>query len=336
MKIAVLYIGIAAAGYLAAVFLNSKKIRFGWIGKALPVIVTCLIFTMGFRIGDNREVVSNIGSIGLQSFMMALISLAFSVALLSFARRAAGYDRYGYIRKRGDTGTGNDDLPGEEGDGESAEKNRLLSPSTIRYLTAVIIGFVLGYLTVIRSEVFSYEHASYVTGTFVTYGLFLMVFLVGMDMGFDGSLPKVFRETGARAMVIPLAAAVGTMAAMVLCSLFADLGIRELACVGGTFGWYSLGPNIVMEEGLITAGAYAFLTNFLRDMLAILLTPWVAGNVGYVETIAMSQAASMDVCIATIEGATNKATTALAFFSGVLFTIAVPTLMPILAQWAAS
>ena len=86
-----------------------------------------------------------------------------------------------------------------------------------------------------------------------------------------------------------------------------------------------------MEAGMISAGAYAFLTNFLRDMISILVIPWVADRFGYVETVGLPQAAAMDVCIATIEGATNKATTALAFFSGALFTIFIPVFLPIIA-----
>jgi uncharacterized membrane protein YbjE (DUF340 family) len=56
----------------------------------------------------------------------------------------------------------------------------------------------------------------------------------------------------------------------------------------------------------------------------------VAETFGYIETVGLPQAAAMDVCIATIEGATNKATTALAFFSGVVFTMVIPVFLPIL------
>ena len=46
--------------------------------------------------------------------------------------------------------------------------------------------------------------------------------------------------------------------------------------------------------------------------------------------LGLPQAAAMDVCIATIEGATNKATTALAFFSGAVFTMVIPVLLPVI------
>jgi len=326
MKIAFLYLGIAAIGYLIAAFLKKEKDRFKWIGTVLPMIVTALIFTMGFRIGENQEVVTNIGTIGLQSLIMALVSLAFTLALTSLLRRALGYDRFGMRRKGGKT----EDQEEGASDNKKKRKGKLFSKSTLRYLTAVIAGFLLGYLLVLRFGLVTFETASEVSGIFVTYGLYLMVFLVGMDMGFDGNLPAIFKETGIRAVVFPLVTALSTILSMLLMKLFVNMTMKEMMAIGCTFGWYSLGPNIIMEAGMITAGAYAFLTNFLRDMISILIIPWVAETFGYIETVGLPQAASMDVCIATIEGATNKTTTALAFFSGAVFTIVIPVFLPIL------
>lgn len=325
MKIAFLYLGIAAIGYLIAAFLKKEKNRFKWIGAVLPGIVTALIFLMGFRIGENEEVVANIGTIGFQSLLMALVSMAFTLAATGLLRRALGYDRYG-MRKKSNVAR---EYAEDSGKGKK-RKGKLFSKSTVRYLIAVILGFVLGYLLVLRTGLASFETASGITGTLVTYGLYLMVFLVGMDMGFDGSLPAVFRETGVRAFIFSLVFAASTLVSMLVMKLFIGLSFKEMMAIGCTFGWYSLGPNIIMEAGMITAGAYSFLTNFLRDMISILVIPWVAETFGYIETVGLPQAAAMDVCIATIEGATNKATTALAFFSGAIFTIVIPVFLPIL------
>lgn len=325
MKIAFLYLGIAAMGYLIAAFLRKEKDKFKWIGTVLPGIVTALIFLMGFRIGENEEVVGNIGTIGLQSLVMALVSMAFTLAATGLLRRALGYDRYGLRKKNGGA-----EEAAEVQDRGKKRKGKLFSRSTVRYLIAVISGFILGYLLVIKTGAVTFGTASGITGMLVTYGLYLMVFLVGMDMGFDGSLPAVFRETGARAFVFPLVFAASTLLSMLVMKLFVGMSMKEMMAIGCTFGWYSLGPNIIMEAGMITAGAYAFLTNFLRDMISILVIPWVAETFGYIETVGLPQAAAMDVCIATIEGATNKATTALAFFSGAVFTMVIPVFLPIL------
>ncbi|MBR5489465.1 MAG: LysO family transporter, partial [Firmicutes bacterium] len=53
-------------------------------------------------------------------------------------------------------------------------------------------------------------------------------------------------------------------------------------------------------------------------------------RVGYLETVGMPCAAAMDVCIATITQATNKETAVYAFASGVLFTAAIPIVVPLI------
>ena len=210
MKIAILYVGIAAIGYLIAVFLTSQKNRFGWIGKALTLIVACLIFLMGFRIGENEEVVANLGTIGIQSLIMALVSLAVCIAFMGVTRRLMGYDRYGM---RGEERKKRDEERKERSKGTPGiRRGKLLTKSTVRYLVSVVVGFFAGYLMVLKFGLVSYETASSVSATFITYGLYAMVFLVGMDMGFDGSLPKVFRQTGLRALVFPVATAMATFA----------------------------------------------------------------------------------------------------------------------------
>ena len=208
MKIAIVYVGIAAIGYLIAAFLTSKKNSFTWIGKALSIIVTCLIFLMGFRIGENEEVVGNIGTIGLQTLIMALVSLAIAILAMTGVRRLIGYDKYAMVKG---------DKSSEEKDEQKTEKSkgRFFSKSTIRYLIAVIVGFILGYILVIKTEALSFEMASSVTAILVTYGLYAMVFLVGLDMGFGGSFVKVFKSAGLRALAIPVTTALATLASHV-------------------------------------------------------------------------------------------------------------------------
>ena len=146
MKIAFLYLGIAAMGYLIAAFLGKEKDKFKWIGTVLPGIVTALIFLMGFRIGENEEVVGNIGTIGFQSLVMALVSMAFTLAATGLLRRALGYDRYGLRKKNGGA-----EEAAEVQDRGKKRKGKLFSKSTVRYLIAVISGFILGYLLVIKT-----------------------------------------------------------------------------------------------------------------------------------------------------------------------------------------
>ncbi len=325
MKTVIVYLGLAAAGYAAAIPLRKKKESFGWIGTVLMVLVRFLVLLMGFRIGSNAEVVANLGSIGFQSLLIAVVSLAASIGALHFLRRFMGYDRYGRpadSRQSTPTVAVSESVPAHV---------LMLNKSTITMMLSVLVGFAAGFLLILQLKLVTYATAYGFSGVLVTWGLYLMVFLVGMDMGFDGTIVAVFRESGLRILAFPAVTAMVTIAAVLICSLFTPLSLRETAAVACTFCWYSLGPNIMMEAGMVTAGAYCFLVNFLRVLLSLLTIPAVASRVGYLETVGMPCAAAMDVCIATTAQATNKETAVYAFASGVVFTAAIPIVVPLIA-----
>ena len=326
MKTVIVYLGLAAAGYAAAIPLRGKKESFGWMGTFLMVLVRGLVLLMGFRIGSNAEVVSNLATIGLQSLVISLVSMAFTIAGLHVLRRIMGYDRYGHPVSHGKTSA----VGAEESAGKTAFAGSVLNKSTVTMLVSVISGFLLGFLLILQFEIVGYEAAYAATGVLVTWGLYVMVFLVGMDMGFDGTVITVFRQTGLRLLAFPLVTAAATLAGVMLCSLISPLNLQESAAVACTFCWYSLGPNIIMDAGFVMAGAYCFLVNFMRVLISLITVPVVASRIGYLETVGMPCAASMDVCIATIQNATNKETAVYAFASGVIFTAAIPLILPLI------
>lgn len=55
MKTVIVYLGLAAAGYAAAIPLRKKKESFGWIGTFLTVLVRFLVLLMGFSVLDPME-----------------------------------------------------------------------------------------------------------------------------------------------------------------------------------------------------------------------------------------------------------------------------------------
>ena len=327
MKTVIVYLGLAAAGYAAAIPLRTKKESFGWIGAFLMVLVRGLVLLMGFRIGANGEVVSNLAAIGLQSLFIAVTSLILTVAALHILRRAMGYDRYGRQAPSGKTSAAG--VSASSG-GTSAAAGSVLNKSTVTMIFSVITGFLAGWLLVLKLGAVNYDAAYDLTGTLVTWGLYIMVFLVGLDMGFDSAIVSVFRQSGIKIMAFPAVIAAVTVAGVMVCSLITPLNLQESAAVACTFCWYSLGPNIIMDAGMVMAGAYAFLVNFMRVLLSLIFVPTVAARIGYLETVGMPCAASMDVCIATIQGATNKETAVYAFASGVVFTAAIPIIVPLI------
>lgn len=166
--------------------------------------------------------------------------------------------------------------------------------------------------------------------TWLVIGLCVLLFFVGIDLGMDGTVVGNFKKVGWRIAVIPFATIAGTMAGVAAASLFLPVTIREGMAVGAGFGWYSLAP-VILSKYSAGLSAVSFIHNILREMIAIVLIPVVAKRVGYVETCCLPGAAAMDVCLPVVEKATNANIAVYSFVSGVVLSIAVPVMVPLIA-----
>ena len=63
--------------------------------KVLLVLVYFVIFLLGTIIGADENVISSLASIGLISFILAIVAMAGSVAFVTGLRKLLGIDRYG-------------------------------------------------------------------------------------------------------------------------------------------------------------------------------------------------------------------------------------------------
>lgn len=67
MSLLLLYWGIMIACYAVASKLRHKKETFRFTEQLTNIVIYILVFLMGLRMGANEEVISNLGSIGLQA-----------------------------------------------------------------------------------------------------------------------------------------------------------------------------------------------------------------------------------------------------------------------------
>ena len=69
-------------------------------------------------------------------------------------------------------------------------------------------------------------------GTVIRWGLYLLLFLVGLDMGRQGSLIRDIRAAGLRVLLVPLAVMAGTFAVTARVGLFLPLGPKDCVAAG--------------------------------------------------------------------------------------------------------
>jgi predicted ABC-type exoprotein transport system permease subunit len=76
------------AGMLLGYFLREK--RKTNLGKVTFGIILVLIFSLGFGIGSNSELLKSLPEVGLSAVVIASLAIVFSVVLVKVVRRTAG------------------------------------------------------------------------------------------------------------------------------------------------------------------------------------------------------------------------------------------------------
>lgn len=165
-----------------------------------------------------------------------------------------------------------------------------------------------------------------------SFALGLMVLGVGIDVGRNREAWTNLRRLGARVLFVPGAIAVGSIAGAMGAGLLLSLPANEAGAVGAGFGWYSLSGILLSRVYRVDTGALAFLANVFREVIAVVLMPVLARHAGKVTAIAPGGATTMDTTLPVIVRFVGTEVAMIAFISGVVLTLAVPFLVPLLIR----
>lgn len=313
----ILYLSLVAAGYAGGALLRRRNIRTPWVSPALNLSVILLVFFMGLRIGANKEVTANLGMIGLSAALFTVAALVFSAAAITIARRFLRINKQGLVIDGQDASPANAPT--------AAENNNVMA---LVIAAAVVCGLGAGFAAT-ALDLVAFDALDSFSAQVIHIGLCLLLALIGIDLGVEGTVLDNLRKAGARVLAIPFAVIVGTLAAAALCSLITPVSLQEGLAIGSGFGWYSLAPGIIMDQGHLTAGAIAFLHNVTRELFSILAIPFVAKHVGYLECVGLAGATAMDTTLPIVGRATNSITMVYSFVSGMVLSLLVPVLVPL-------
>lgn len=323
------FFGLAVVGYFVGRRFDSKLFGIKLFQYIQTIAVVILIFSMGLRVGVNKEVTSQLGTIGIYAFIITIVVMFFSALFVYFTRRMMGIDRYGLMKYENDIGQrggiqdGLDGLVGEE-PVQKLDKMMLIILATI--VAGILIGFLIS-----KRLVSDYNQLDFILEVVIMFGLSLLLFFIGLDLGIEGTVVENFKKVGLRVLAIPLAIIAGTLVGAFVCGMFFEvISVKESLAIGAGFGWYSLSPALIIKEGFIIAGAISFLHNVMREVLAIFIIPFVAKHIGYVECCALPGSSAMDICLPIIIRATSENTAVYSFVTGVILSAVVPVLIPLI------
>ncbi|MBK5253499.1 MAG: lysine exporter LysO family protein [Peptostreptococcaceae bacterium] len=153
---------------------------------------------------------------------------------------------------------------------------------------------------------------------------------IGFSLGLNGNIFESLKRIGFKFLIFPLAAIIGSLVGGAICGLFLPITIPEGLAIGAGFGWYTMAPTIITEAGHTYAGAISFMHNVIREMGGIVLIPFLANKIGYIEVTAIPGVCAMDIGMPIIEKCTKEEMVAYSFGMGLIMSMVVPMLVPIL------
>ncbi len=198
----------------------------------------------------------------------------------------------------------------------------------ILIISALIIGIVLGYFSLIPS--FLLSNIDFI----ITALLMMLLFVVGFESGSNKKIIKDMKKYGIKILLIPLAVMIGSIAFSAAAVLFFNLNLFESFAIGAGVGYYSLSSIIITQLLNSELGVIAFLANIIRETLTITMAPLLVRFFGMLSPVASAGATSMDTSLGVIREYTNAETAFIAVLSGIILTIAVPILVTLFCNMA--
>lgn len=196
---------------------------------------------------------------------------------------------------------------------------------SVKILLSVAIGIFTGYY------IFPSNFLQY-TDIVIDVGLCALLFFIGIDIGKQKSIFNNIKIMGFRILLVPFGIIFGGILGGIISGILLNLPLNEAGAVGSGLGWYTL-SSMMLTNYSAELGALAFLSNVIREILAMILVPFVAKYIGQIESISICGATAMDSALPVISNVTNPETTIIAFVSGVISTISVPLILPVILKF---
>ncbi|OPY25396.1 MAG: hypothetical protein A4E28_03142 [Methanocella sp. PtaU1.Bin125] len=167
--------------------------------------------------------------------------------------------------------------------------------------------------------------------TLLTAVLCLLLFVIGIDLSQNSNVVADIRRMGARLLLVPLLIAAGSIAGAGAVSLLIGLTPQYGMAIGAGFGWYSLSSVLLAGISFGEIGIMALLANVLREMLSIVMLPFVVKYLGKTAAVAPGGATTMDTTLPFVVKYAGSEMSILSLVSGVILSLLVVFLVPLIA-----
>ncbi|WP_087035660.1 lysine exporter LysO family protein [Thermococcus litoralis] len=191
------------------------------------------------------------------------------------------------------------------------------------FLYLVISSLLLGMLVG--------KYTSLEFGNLYELMLYLLIFIIGIDIGKSKGLREELKRLGKMALLLPSATVVGSLIGGLAASLLLKVPLKWGLAISAGFGWYSLtGPLLATYSPIY--GVIGFLANLTREILTIIFYPLAIKKISKEKAIVMGGATTMDTTLPLMAKFGGTEITLLAFVHGFILTAIAPFLIPLILQ----
>ena len=188
---------------------------------------------------------------------------------------------------------------------------------------AVIVGILLGY--------FTKSYINFDISLLIQFGLYLLLFFIGIDIGKNDNILNDLKKLNKKVLFLPFITIISSLAGGAVASILLSLSVGESVAISAGMGWYSFSA-IELSKVSVELGGIAFLSNIFRELLAIFLIPVIAKKIGSFESVSVAGATAMDSVLPIINRSNPAEISIISFYSGLVISIIVPSLIPILVN----
>ncbi|MDX9938859.1 MAG: lysine exporter LysO family protein [Sphaerochaetaceae bacterium] len=294
-----LFLSLGLGAFFA--FLAGKQRWHLPTARALDAVLYALLFLMGVntaKIPDIKERIMRMGLDALLATVLVVIGCIITASLLGLL-----------VRKK---------VNPSERVRQRITWERLKTP------LLMILIVVAGIVAAITTGLFDWFE-----GSMITYILYLLLFLVGMQM-VQHEVDLVPLLKSPMMLLLPISTVLGTYLGALAFPLVSSYTLTESLTLVSGFGWYSLSGVLISSLGDPQLGAVSFLSNLFRESFSFLLIPLLA-TVSHASfsSISIAGATSMDVTLPLLKKSLGDSVVPLAISHGVIMTLLAPFLIPL-------
>jgi uncharacterized membrane protein YbjE (DUF340 family) len=281
-------------------WVNIKVFTPSRVAKGLEQLVYVILGLIGFSLGALDNLAEKLLIAGYQAIVLFILVSVFSLAGLYFSGLRFG-------------GTHLDQLA----QAPASSKQHVLMDAA-KTIAWVIGGVIVGIFA-----------KDWLTGVddIVTGLLYVLLFLIGCQLRQGNHrLRKLFLN--AQGVIIALVTISTTLLAGWIGSLILGLSWNHGLAVVSGFGWYSLSGILITGLGDPVLGTTAFLLDLAREILALMLIPFLARLNSHM-SIGYSGATAMDFTLPMLGKFHGAQIIPVCIASGFIMSILVPILIPL-------